>query len=81
MNTMNYEQARTIHDDKHKNYYDKLQQEMQRKRTATISSMPTVQKYTKRGDINHEPPQKTVKQINYHAQALNHSIIAQHDRI
>ena len=75
MNTMNYEQARTIHDDKHKNYYDKLQQDMQRKRTANISSIPTVPKYTKRGDINHEQPRKTTDPRNFRTQSLNHSVI------
>ena len=78
---VNYEQARTIHDEKHKNYFDKLQQEMQRKRTAAINSLPTIPKYTQRGDINHEPRRKTCDPNNFHSQALNHSVIPRHDRI
>ena len=70
-----FAEARTVHDEKHKNYYDRLQQEMQRKRTATINSQPTVTKYTQRGDINHEPARKTCNPMNYHTQSLNHSII------
>ena len=82
-NTTNitFEQARAIHDDKHKNYYDRLQQDMQRRRTARINSQPTVTKYTQRGDINHEPPRKTCNQINFHTQALNHSVIPVSNRV
>ena len=75
MNTeINYAQARTLHDEKHKNYFDHLQQRMQQRRTA-INSRPTLTKYTKKGNINHEPPRKTTDSRNFHSQSLNHSVI------
>ena len=71
--TTNYAQARTLHDDNHKNYYDKLQRDMQRNRTNIISQ-PTITKYTEKGNIEHEPPIKTTAP-NYHSVTLNHSVI------
>ena len=78
--TVNYNQARVIHDDKHKNYFDRLQHEMQRRRTA-INSRPTLTKYDKRGDINHEPPRKTTDPSNFHTQSLNHQTTLLRDKI
>ena len=71
---LNYSQARTLHDEKHKNYFDNLQQRMQQQRTV-INSQPTVKKYAGRGNINHEPPRKTTDSRNFHSQSLNHSVI------
>ena len=71
---VNYAQARTIHDDKHKNYFDNLQRQMQMQRTA-VNSGPTLKRYTEKGNINHEQPRKTTDQRNFHTQSLNHSVI------
>ena len=77
---MNYAKARTLHDDKHKNYFDNLQHEMQQRRTK-ITSKPTVPKYTERGNINHEPPRKTTDPANFHTQSLNHQSTMLRDKI
>lgn len=75
--SVNYEQARTLHDDKHMNHYDRLQRDMQRKRTV-INSAPTLTKYTEKGNINHEPPIKTTAP-NYHSTTLNHSVVTRNN--
>ena len=77
--TVNYAQARTLHDDKHENYFDKLHQHMQEKRLA-ITTKPTLTKYNERGNINHEQPRKTTDPYNYHSQTLNHSSIPLNNR-
>ena len=43
-------QMRTVHDDKHKNYFDRLQLTMQKNRTK-INSAPTVKCYNEKGNI------------------------------
>lgn len=78
--SVNYKQARTVHDSKRKNYFDNLQQQMQQQRTA-ITSKPTLTKYYERGNINHEPPRKTTDPSNFHTQSLNHSTILIRDKI
>lgn len=70
----NYEQLRTLHDDKHMNYYDRLRLKAQKERTI-INSAPTIKKMEERGCIFHEPPPKTAKPINFHSIALNHSVV------
>ena len=73
-----WEQLRTIHDEKHKNYFDKLRLSMQKERTK-INSAPVIKKYEVRGNINHEPPIKTVRPLNYHSISLNHSTITRNN--
>ena len=69
-----YERLRTIHDDKHTNYYDRLRLKAQKERTI-VNSAPTVKKYEEKGSIVHEPPAKTAKPINFHSITLNHSTV------
>ena len=73
-----FEQLRALHDDKHKNHFDRLRLRMQKDRTK-INSAPAVKKYEDKGDINHEPPIKTVKPVNYHGITLNHSTITRNN--
>ena len=78
--TNEFAKARTIHDDKHKNYFDNLQHRMQQRRTA-INSRPVLTKYSERGNINHEPPRKTTDPSNFHTQSLNHQTTLLRDKI
>lgn len=71
----NYEQRRTLHDDKHQNHFDKQRLKQQKERTR-INSQPTVKKYEEKGNINHDPLVKTTKPLNYHLLTLNHSTIS-----
>lgn len=73
-----FEQLRVLHDEKHKNYFDRLRLSMQKERTK-INSAPVVKKYEAKGNINHEPPIRTVKPVNYHEIALNHSTITRNN--
>mgnify|MGYP006894178069 FL=1 len=75
-----YEQLRAVHDSKHKNYFNHLQLHMQKNRTK-INSAPIVKKYDDKGNIQHEPNPKTVKAVNYHSSALNHSVVPMNARI
>ena len=75
-----YEQLRAVHDSKHKNYFNHLQLHMQKNRTK-INSAPIVKKYEDKGNIQHEPHPKTVKAVNYHSSALNHSVVPMNARI
>ena len=70
----NYEERRTLHDDKHKNHFDHLQLHMQRERTR-INSGPTVKIINGKGSINHEELPNTTKPINFHSISLNHSTV------
>lgn len=74
MSSTSFEARRAIHDDKHKNYYDYLQQNAQRERTR-LNSAPTIRKYSDRGNIFHEPQIKTNKPVNFHSISLNHSTV------
>ena len=40
----NYAELRTLHDEKHKNYFDRLRLDIQRRRTD-VNSVPIVKKY------------------------------------
>ena len=73
-----YERLRTIHDDKHMNYYDRLRLKAQKERTI-VNSAPTVKKYEAKGSIVHEPPPKTAKPINFHSITLNHSVVTKNN--
>lgn len=79
-NHVDYQELRTLHDDKHKNYFDRLRLEMQTRRTK-INSAPTVKKYEEKGDIRHEPQPSTTKFINFHTITLNSSTVPNNRRI
>ena len=49
----NYNQLRTLHDEKHQNHFDRQRLKQQKERTK-INSQPTVKKYEEKGNINHE---------------------------
>ena len=76
----NYEQLRTIDDEKHQNHFNRLRPDMQKRRTS-INSAPIVKKYEEKGDIRHEPPPSTTKSNNFHTITLNHSTVARNNRI
>lgn len=76
----NHAELRTLHDENHKNHFDRLRLDMQRKRTA-INSAPIVRKYEEKGDIRHEPLPSTTKLNNFHTITLNHSTVARNNRI
>lgn len=75
---ISYEQLRTVHDENRNNHYDRLQRKMQKERTK-INSAPTITKYEDRGNINHEPPIKSVRPVNYHTITLNHCSITKNN--
>ena len=73
-----FRQLRVLHDEKHKNYFDRLRLSMKKERTK-INSAPTVKKCESKGNINHDAPIKTVKPTNYHKITLNHSTITKNN--
>ena len=78
MSENSFKQLRVLHDEKHKNHFDRLRLSMQKERTK-MNSAPVVRKYEEKGNINHEPPIRTNKPINYHGISLNHSTITKNN--
>ena len=70
---------RAVHDENHKNHFDRMKLKMQKERTK-INSAPTVRKQTEKGNVFHEPVPKTTKQMNHH-DSLNHSVVVRMNNI
>lgn len=72
-------QLRAVHDEKHKNYFDRLQLKIQKNRT-NVNSSPTVKKMFENFCVFHEPVSMTTKIMNHH-DSLNHSLVARSNNI
>ena len=72
-------QLRAVHDENHKNYFDRLQLKMQKNRT-NVNSSPTVKKMFEKGCVFHEPFPKTTKPMNHH-DSRNDSVVVRSNNI
>ena len=70
---------RAVHDENHKNHFDRMRLKMQKERTK-INSQPTVKRYDEKGCLFHEKPPITTKQMNHH-DSLNHSVVVRSNNI